>query len=401
MFTREQQIIRKAMIGVYSVLIVLSSPPAGLISAQEPLSQAERDEAELILRGVIAERDKIRSGFVRLGGTRLYRASGYPELKDDSVDGLFAFDLDRDWIRYDNTELQYVRHINSSNAPNELDADSLKEIPVSTFRRRLCYVRNDEYSTWWSQSGPTSCSNIQLFQPDTELNSSLAKTHHFCDFRAAGVMDYRDFQKFVSVQSICESLLEKVPLSDFERNLDVVSLTFENEGVRIAVEIDTSDGFRPLSRVVTPRGGVPYRSENKAVWERRGGVDVPVRMTVQWEFPDQEAFTKYDLTLDWQSVNEPVDPKLFDYRSFPDIPTDLAIAVRDARGEERVTLGMWAGTGKELKPDPNVPPKAPVAAQPPAQSSRVWIFVVFNTIAILVVAFAFWWRRRRRLTSRQ
>jgi hypothetical protein len=353
MFATNHQFVRQALVGA-CLLITLSTPPVCLLSAEESPSQAERDEAKLILVGVIAERNQIRSGVVKISGTRLRRGGGLPDLKDEEVEGLFAFDFDRDWIRYDNAELQYVRHINSANAPKKLDRESLNKIPVNAYRRRFCYVRNDEYSTWWSQSGRTIGNNIQLKKPDAELNSFLARYHHFCDLRAAGLMDYRFFQKYMPVQSICESLLEKVPLSDFERNGDVVTLTFQNE-VRIVVEIDTSDGFRPLSYVITPRGGIPYRSENKAVWKRRSGVDVPVQMTVEWEYPDQKFSMKYDLKLDWQSVNQPIDPKLFDYRSFPDIPTDLAIAVRDARGEERVTLGMWAGTGKELKPDPNVP----------------------------------------------
>jgi hypothetical protein len=71
---------------------------------------------------------------------------------------------------------------------------------------------------------------------------------------------------------------------------------------------------------------------------RSGGVVKDVDGTRKTSFDTKE----YDWSIDWDSVNEPIDPALFDYRSL-ELPKGTYIA--DGRSGELVVLDI-AGTRK-------------------------------------------------------
>lgn len=297
----------------------------------------DRELAELVLSGILAERQRLQSGVIVVSGTRFANSPAEPDVSGP-VDGLYAFEKESDRLRYDNEEPHCVRYVDAASG-RDLSAEALSQVAGIPFRRRLCYARNRDYSASWTRDGPSCRSHIQLRKTHESMGGLVARIHHLYDLQAVGLMSFLEFEEGVSAKASVDAL-RQMRVVRVLRGEDQVTLHLENDVVRNVITVDAADGYRPTERVMTSLTD-PASSTTRTRWSRQNGVDVPSEMRIRWDVPQLESVVEYHLKFAWQSVNEKVADGYFDYGTFPNVPRDLGIRIIDGRSGGPVDLGEW------------------------------------------------------------
>lgn len=329
---RRQFAKQTALIGRISLILCTFASPA---SADQPPDPEVQKNASTIIQAMLKEREKFKSGVAEISGTKLVQVTGQPDI-NGPITGLYAFKLDGNKLRFDNEE------------PHAIIRDNVKPILM---RRRFCFLRNPEYSARWRHEDFGSHSSIFIAAPAEEpLGGYLARSHHIHAMRSAGLIDYIDFDMGRSVDEVVKALLPygltKVVQEQRQTVLHWRLGDGGEKGTRRLV-IETHEGYRPVELIVTSKNN-PAKSVTRTKWQKLGGTDVPVEMTIDWDYTDANSrrHSHYTLKYDWKkSVNKPVNPAHFDFRSFRDIPGDGSVSVIDQRRGTSNLSGIWKGNG--------------------------------------------------------
>jgi hypothetical protein len=395
---------RSAMAHVTAIAVALASRIASAQgSARVP--DAAAVQAEVAIRGMLSERENLVSGVFRFKGTKLARSAGKPDI-ETTTHGLCAFDHSTGQFRYDDNEPTYVGGIDSRKLRDVHSQRELQELIESTprtlFETKLRYIRNRECIFSWKMGESHVRNNICIkpVEGRYSLMGAAAESHHIYDVRACGVMDYREFEgKFdqgMGVAEFCTRLLS-IPARSVNNTPNGTEFLLEDPNWKHELTIDIDHGFTAVKHVVTSSDEPPFVMTSTVQWAQRSRVWIPVAFETQLHFNDGTELARCSLTHEWECINESVNPRYFDYKTFEDIPTDHT-AIVDYRGKAPIRLGWWKGNGivEPLEPERDADPFPKRFEQ---QGRFSWIVAGNIVFAAVLIAWALWRRRGSRTLS--
>ena len=344
------------------------------------------DVLSFLVTGLKAERQRLRQGVFRVHGVQIREDPAPVGKLEGPVEMLGAFDFDKGCYRFDRR------------APSWKVEGKESEL----LDRKIC--RTPELSLHYN----SRYARLEIHPPDVLNPHTLTNiTGGYLDVRCVGIYSFGQLFKSLELEAVCERIPKKIGLETcVEESNGIFRLDWtpvqETHGTWW---IDTSHGFtliRKESRHRLPELGEtewrdPYQT-HEVTWKQIADVWVPGSYRVFFQFelapeklpeppdykytPRHRKFT-YRYTFEWESVNEPVDEKYFDYEEF-DLPDGTYVA--DARSGELRILDV---VGKPLAVSRDL-------SEPPTSSwswPRVLALLASGLLLLLFGIFA--WRRNR------
>ncbi len=352
------------------------------------------EETAYLLRGMQHGRELLRRGVVKVQGIR---EIDHPEKPNrnlkEKVTGFIAFDFDTNRLRHDFSFP--VRTGGSFRAEDFQDGKTVQDLTEAmshyTAFRTINSSRTPEYFVWYELFAEGG-SNLMIADADQNWSPGLTEDFHVMDLRSLGLIDYHEFHgenprfcnpvaahpnmvhQHLPIEGVIERMME-CKVSEITKNDSMVTLQW----CGYTLTIDEENGFTPVSyfnRVDHYR----EKQQNTTDWRSINDVWVPVGLHIEHvDVVSSGAVDRWDLELDWQSVNEDLDDSLFRYESFPDVHESAYVI--DTRGGDSKILGKWAD-GKVIN-DFDV--------QPPRDNFQVsWIG---GTLLFFFVALCVWLSR--------
>ncbi len=323
------------------LLIAIASLVSDIRADERPADTKAKEKVDAIFRGLQDERDKLVCGVCRVKGKKFAHSVG--EGANPDVDGetssLLAFDFAKGLFRYDNDEPAYRGRISADDfkkaaGDKEAFAELMKSTKQELVTLKLRYIKNDDYVARWFSTSDKDTNSLHLFKPDeAEPGGDLARSHHFFDIRACGLLDYSQFSsagmpssKFVG--DYC-ARLQRLPIVSVTKVLGKQIFWQDKKWTR-QLTIDTDNGFCAVDYIVVSRDETTL-SVSQVKWKSVSEVWVPKSLSIRHVEPDGSVIT-YNLEYTWESVNKPLDASYFDYKSFTDIPDD--VRVTDSRPDD-------------------------------------------------------------------
>jgi hypothetical protein len=327
--------------------LVLSASAA---SAARPESQPSAVVA-LIVRGMADARERFSSGVCEVTGRKVFKGpANSPRQErapaiDGELHGLFAFDDKNKLVRYDMTEPSNstdTRGLKIRGLTQAARRAAIDALPIRQWNGKLRYVRNEEYRAFWTEGGSNSRSSVNINSPDKAMGGHLAGTYHMFDLRACGIIDYSAFRSgaLEQGQSIVSQCLRLDRRADSIREHNgVTTITWETDHGIKTLSVDTRNGYTPLLYDLVSKNG-SSSSLSTVKWKPLGDTWVPTIFTIELKLKSGR-HDRYECQFEWSHVNETIDRKYFDFRSFPDV-WDQVVAI-DKRQPDLPTVGEWAG----------------------------------------------------------
>jgi hypothetical protein len=265
---------------------------------------------DFYLSGMLAERQKIRSGDFVVTGTKSVKDSKRPKF-DYSGKVLISCQFDEDRIRIDNLEPAIVPDFPSKTPPPP------KMRPGRIERK---YLRTPAQSVTWI--GPNRQDQIVISTPDTMFGHFL-----FFDVRGLGLTkwqyltDQRGLKVEETITALGRSLREKsVDTSDpkYVQIVFLVELATRCDELRYWLRPDES--FAPVMletrtrKLNSPDETWHVNEHAETSWEQTDGVWLPVKFEMTQT--EKTAEQKLAWKIRWRSVNKPIDDKRFDWKDF-------------------------------------------------------------------------------------
>ncbi len=358
---------------------------------------AQAQQVEAVFRGLLHERESLITGVCRVRGKKFAHGGTNPDV-DGETRSLIAFDYAQGLFRYDNDDPAFRGRISSTDfkkvAKSKQDADELlKSTPQELVTLKLRYIRNADYIAQWFSTSDEERNAIHLFKPDAvTLWHDLARSHHLCDIRACGIMDFHEFtsegfQGGKRVADYCTQLLS-LPVDKVSKNAASTQVVLHDERWTRQLRID-NDGFCPVDYVITARHPPPETvMQAQAKWVKQSDVWVPKSLFTIWREPNGDRIS-YTFEYNWESVNTPVDPSYFDYHSFSDVPADFVYVI-DKRPDKAEIMGNWRGKGVI---EPLVRPTVQ-ALTPVPKTWGGWIVMAGSGVLLAIVCLLYLLKRR-------
>lgn len=356
-----------------SAAVALSAMSFVSSMAGEPVSPVDSAEPELlreyIVQGMLYQREQLRSGVYRAHGRKVDDDPRWPGI-DGDVTIYCAFDLDEPRLRFDRVEPS-LSATDFDARPDEVHdiVDGNTALP-STFATELVslewrYVRTADRSLVWCTDWPV----VQVKRPDESPPSGVAPF----DVRALGLAYWMDFVKGYQFEELVESYKAETPVEIVRIPEAVFRATWIRGGTRTVVWIDSEQGVSPIRLEVSERlpaateDGSGNWSQPKLVsdvtWQAINGVWVPRTFSIE-ELHLAPRVMKYELTFDWESVNQDIPDEVFSEEGL-ELP-ERTVTVDDRLGEPVVT-GLLAA------------PQAPGVE--PGHTFQWWLLVILNLAA--------------------
>ena len=330
-----------------------------------------KNEGRQLLREILDQRMRLTSGVFRFRGEK-FNSEGppIPEVRGP-VSGLVAFDHDRERFRFDSEQPMFVTSISSSTS----------ETTEGIERPMLRWIQTPEFTADWTKTTRSNVQYVHVRKPGNVVETS-AVLYPF-DVREAGLIHYMQFEKNPGLQKTIEAFLELkvVEIRDLEN--DRKCLVLETRWGRFELVIDLKRGMTVTElRVIEPDVTFPGRETAALVeWEQRNGVWIPKKYRIEWQTGDEYRDHRYyDLTFDWQSVNEPVAETLFDFHQLEGIPDGTEIV--DVRTDPQKVIGKY---GRDISGSDRSNPAA-------VGNWKRWL--VLLNVFLLLVAFSWYWFQR-------
>ena len=302
---------------------------------------AAQTAASGVLRGMLAERQRFKSGVASISGRLVVHTPGEAPL-ETPLHGLYAFDEVGNKLRYDLMERRLIRHAPPS--VSKASRAGLPQLPApEDFLCRLYYTRNEDYSASWLQTGPSVRSNLEIRAPNAGLGGRIERSFHMFDARAASLCSAHTVELRTPIEQVIGELLQR-DIQSLKTEADSTTLTLTDGLARSTLTVETRDGFRPVDFITEfENSGVQLRILTR--WVRRSSIDVPSQLRVVRSNSETGESQDCTLNLDWSKINTRVPATDFDYHSFQNIPADLQVQVFDSRGPTTRNLGRWIADG--------------------------------------------------------
>ncbi len=340
--------------------------------------------ARFALDGFRDSRQRLRSGVFRVTGRREHwritdiETLARETLQCEDFEQFCAFDFDRQLFRLD--------HLGTSAEPPR------DEMPSGGK-----YVRTKDYSIHWI----IGSRQANYFQPERRaIESMMIFDIRLVGFTNMGTLMFRDvdWEKWKQVVDSRGSRIRDAGMLGSLYNLAWFSPESRVGGV---VSVDANQGFSPVRNelfltdgktgkiaVLEEMGVPPLREVHLATWMEKNGIWVPTSLAADIEsystHVDRRTARRYELAFQWESVNEPLDEKLFDWAGMK-LPEKTRV-LDNRLGWPPIVV---ASVGQYVAPPPQ--PELPASSFGPG-----WrILLIVGLHAVAFVTLLYWGRRRR------
>ena len=332
-----------------------------------------------LLSGIRAEREKLRSGHAILTGEHVIHS---PDVQNFRVPVRYeiAFDYDASSFRY--TQSDFVPHVAPSRPPRVKAANPDRpDLGQGTTTKGVEWVARASGGTVvhtreYDLHRPIDSKHIARLAPGVLDETTVREW----DLTALGLMDWPEFERRIRLDKILDARQFRMTCHSVEIDTSGISrLTVRSDWTEYEMWIDEKQGMTPvrISRRDL-RDSLRETSRSDVSWKNQNGVWVPESFRME-DLSDSGSTQSYAMTIEWKSVNEPLDPILFS----PEGITDANALMADMR------LGPGVLERVKPKPLPIATPK-PVKPKPPSRFG--WI-VLANLIA--GGGWAWWYYRRK------
>ena len=351
------------------------------------------DDARITLRGAIDQRERLRSGVVRIHGRRVKALQdGAPFESDVKIRYEFDFHASLLRIDWDEPVRELLLEGDAKGAADKFK-ESMKSGQMKTDARVSKYVHTPQYSLYWMSNNERV---INQRAPEAKQYLHLQRF----DIRALGFMGVYDFDNGTGFDEVSQYLTEQkivaFDTTNVPGNGSVDRITWlygPSEVLKREVFIDREHGYTPLHFAIRQRLelGVDAWEESPiesidVTWSKNSDVWVPLTYA-QRRVRDKNVVAELNLSFDWDSVNSPLDPKDFTYQELH--PTVKAQVVSDQLGKQ-VLVGYSYPKGQTPLLDMS-------RSQSTMSSWRAWL--LYGNILVITVILLLLLRRRLRTTT--
>ncbi len=258
--------------------------------------------ADFVVAGIKDSRDRLKSGVFRARG-RLDESARSEYPVDGEIDIFCAFDFDKGALRFDRLEPTWWAPAKSSRAAGEPQAAKLVQDGG-----RLVHLR-DRRVQWRVREKTAWIRGAQ------EKARSITRPF---DIRVIGLMNWAGLDFGVSWQDTLR-FVQSLPhhaAAETDSIYRLVLVDQENEA-RLALLLDAKKGFSAvrLEQWEGPANSTGDWGEPTEVgetsWAKKNGVWVPTAFYQEVRRPVRK---RRELSIEWESVNEPVDEALFTWQ---------------------------------------------------------------------------------------
>ena len=320
---------RRHLLGLVCVVTTSACLPA----------QPPNQSAEFVLAGYQDGRERLRSGAYKCRGTKVEDDPALGRL-EGPVEISGAFDYDANRIRSDRKEPVRVRKPKSAAAPaGSWEIGYEGGTFIKTPQRTVRWLLIDQTA---AVVGPAT------FEPPPQIAPLDIRILGTCTY--GNIVNKTPFPEHVRYLGVAAS--GKVTrTSPTQQTLSWAEKIDESE-----LTFDEAAGFSPVRYEVRflRRGDNPRPEAfvfSTARWERRNGVWVPSHVFVR-DGGKPGRVTSYDLTFEWESVNERLPPEVFSVSGL-DLPKGTPVVSNEAGGGTKaVRLGAAGDKDLEKFDDP-------------------------------------------------
>jgi formylglycine-generating enzyme required for sulfatase activity len=326
---------------VAALFLPLMIRACGAFAQEQPRAPEQPSaRARFLIESLLKDRERLIAGAVQVHGSRA--RSREDRAPEDLGRGSYTFDYSQRLLRFDSSRRMKMRFVSGGGpGPTEDDVDVT-----------LRYVTNQNYALNWQihRGSRISIEDSFVLLPPNGRNGNATGNHSMLDFRACGLMNFRDVLtgREGIVSRRCDELL-KAPVVEVIEKDGMASIVLGKYRER-RLTIDTRRHFCPVEYVekITkemPGTNIDLVETTRVTWTEINGIMVPKSFSMESDMdaPDGKSYCRCRFLCLWKNVNEPVDAHAFDYESFTDIPP-LTYVV-DARGKSAVTSGVWTDEG--------------------------------------------------------
>lgn len=331
-----------------------------------------------LLAGLRDNNDRIRSGVVRVQGRKLDDDPKGGRLEGE-IRLFIAFDQEHGLFRFDRTEPGRAE-------PRPGDPPTPPgTAPSRSFGGK--FARTPE-GTIYRLDGDASI-NMGTLQKDPPAVVSPF------DPRAIGLYYYSDFERNVPLDTVIKSW-DRGDAIEVVREADgLYRLRRVDEGPissRTTIWLDTERGYTPIRLETNDKktGSDDWSDAitlSQTTYQKLGNVWVPKT----YHIDDRQFHPRllaYDLVFEWESVNEPVDPKLFTVEGF-DAPKGTYVV--DRRIGRPIAVGV---VGEPRAEPPVFAVRHPEGERSTFRRSRTWVAFILVQV-LLLLGYLIWARTRR------
>jgi len=367
------------------VLLVASSLVVAQAAPARPSAppQAVREQlARFLWSGFRDGREKLKRGAYHARGTRL-DVSPERGRTTFAVEIFGAFDFDAGLRRFDRSEIQ--------TDPKPGPPPDLTKPVVEVFDRLggkwiMTPSKNFLWNDW------PGMPQIAITKPGLLKVSAISPF----DVRCLGLLNWNrydigDLEIDEILRSWAEMKVEEVIVepNGFHRFSGTGG---PNQAVRRTVWLDESKGFAPVRMEVytkQPGGGGAYRTDpvfaSALTWVKISDVWLPKTYHNEMSMGNGTIGETYDLTLEWDNVNQPLPQELFTAEGLSAPKGTYVTETRLGRPYVAVVIG------NTFAPSPPPQPQSVKPARP-----RLSLYGVgAAAVALLLAAAAVYWRRGR------
>jgi hypothetical protein len=364
------------------VWLCLLSHTTRLWSTDDSVAEKRR----YLAAGMRAQRESLRSGHVVMLGEHTRQSADFSDFR---VPVRFRYYFDHDALTY--------RHETRDYTAIKTEVVKKNKLSVPENHQRLPHGVTDKGVEWMSRE----VGGIVVNTPECSLFKSHGTKHvdrlppgtvghthvREMDVRVFGMVDWMLFDTGTSCEKCLDAFQRVYPGAAVDAaGNGVVHFTFTFKGdAELEFWIDEKHGMTPLRMIRSERisGQRVQTSRSEVSWEARNGTWVPKTFLIQ---SNHQSGSKEELalTLDWESVNEPLAPKVF-----------TAAGLAETHKEVRLVADMTLGTPiiepvvpREMKMDQ--PLATSTSNQPPFRLG--WILLAQ---LITGVGFAWWYSCRK------
>ncbi|HEX4147236.1 MAG TPA: hypothetical protein VHY91_27310 [Pirellulales bacterium] len=285
--------IAQALLWIATACVAADAPP------EEPAVRT----VDFYLSGMLAQRQRIRSGDFVVMGMKSSKDSTRPEF-DYSGKLLISCQFDETRVRMDNLEPGMV--------------PTPTKIKPGRIARK--YIRTPDQSVTWLD--PEAQNKIVISIPETVFGSFL-----FFDVRGLGLTkchpltSQHGWTAHATIAALKRSLREKsVDTSDPKYVQLVFALELATRSEELRYWLRPDQGFAPVRletktrQLDSPDQDWHVNEHSETAWEQIDGVWLPVRFEVTQNEKTVEQRLAWKIR--WRSVNKPIDDSRFGWKDF-------------------------------------------------------------------------------------
>ena len=316
------------------------------------LQARELDTAEFVLKGMQDSRQRLVSGVCRIRGTR--RQIDESRTTEEADDLFCAFDFPEGLYRFDRL------------APDE---DGITEGGRS--------IRTPEHIYYTYGINSEHIGGVMRDRVNSDTVGHIAPF----DIRRVGLFNFVGPYWTTTFDDFCQGLRKGKLIDLSEEGQDVYRLTwaYEKAEVETTLWLDSTKGYSWIRYEVASQQVDSEKTVIDTSWDRIHGVWVPTAMRLandHWDGSRDEA----EWTIEWESVNEPVDENYFALSSFA---PERRVAVFSKELGKPVVVEYTDGS-------------APTGVLPGEPEPRRWWIALTSTILLVLLVTAVFAVRRLR-----